>query len=342
MLMGRTLCLRSRPSGELAVGDFEVTESKLPALADGDVLVRNLWLSIDPSVRIRLAESTPRGYSAPFGLGEPLVGLALGTVEESRSPDFHVGQIVSHMYGLRDFAVVRPGSSIGGYGELSAVESSDYPIEWNLGPLGSSGLTAYAGLSAILEIQPGDVVWVSAAAGAVGSIAAQLASLRGCTVIGSAGSDAKVAHLLDDFGLDAAFNYRNGPVADSLAAAAPTGIDKYFDSVGAEHLVAAIDAMRPGGRIAMCGAIADYDAAQSPSGPQNLFQLVSKGIRIEGFRAGSFNHLAPAMREEVGSHLEAGRMTFAETVFDGLEQAPQAMVDMLHGRHGGKTLCRLV
>ncbi|OZG25815.1 NADP-dependent oxidoreductase [Williamsia sp. 1138] len=342
MLHNRLLTLQSRPDGRLKASDLIITSAPVPDLRPGEVLVRNTWLSIDPSIRIRLRSSTPNGYLPPFEPGEPLVGLALGVVEESRNSEFAPGDTVSHMYGYRDYAVIgTDGATIGGYGSLSRFDAGKLPSQWFLGPLGSSGLTAYAGLFGVAGLRPNDTLWVSAAAGAVGSIAAQLAQQRGATVIGSAGSPEKVSYLLDELGLDAAFDYHEGPITDLVAKAAPTGIDVYFDNVGSEHLAAALDNMRPGGRVAVCGALSDYDNATPAPGPSNLFQLVSKGIRVEGFRAGSFNHLATEMRTEIGGYLREGRMKYSELVFDGLEQAPDALTAMLAGDNTGKTLVRL-
>ncbi|WP_044508241.1 NADP-dependent oxidoreductase [Gordonia sp. KTR9] len=338
----RQLCLARRPEGALHVDDFDVVETPVRRLADGEVLVRNTWLSIDPSLRIRLHARTPDGYLPPLAIGEPLAGLALGEVVDSRSPDFAVGELVSHTLGYRDLAILDgDAGTFGGYGAPTRIVPHGFPAQWFLGPLGSSGLTAYVGVTEILRVAPDDTVWVSAAAGAVGSLVAQLARQRGATVIGSAGRPSKVDHLLVAFGLDAAFDHRARPLTESLEECAPEGITMYFDSVGGGHLTAALDALRSGGRIAVCGAISGYDAGAPVPGPHNLFQLVSKSIRMEGYRAGSFNHLSPAMQEEVGDHLAAGRIRFDERVFDGLESAPAAMVAMLHGDHIGKTLVAL-
>ncbi|MGW6032654.1 NADP-dependent oxidoreductase [Gordonia terrae] len=341
-MANRQLCLARRPEGALRADDFDIVETPVRTLADGEVMVRNTWLSIDPSLRIRLEAQTPDGYLPPLAIGEPLAGLALGEVVESRSSDFTVGDLVSHTQGYRDLAILGgDAGTLGGYGAPTRIAPSGFPDRWFLGPLGSSGLTAYVGVTVILDVEADDTVWVSAAAGAVGSLVAQLARQRGATVIGSAGSPPKVDHLLSQLGLDAAFDHRARPLAESLAEAAPAGITAYFDSVGGAHLTAALDAMRAGGRIAVCGAISGYDAGDPVPGPHNLFQLVAKSIRMEGYRAGSFNHLTPAMQEELGDHLSAGRIRFDEKVFDGLESAPAAMIAMLHGDHLGKTLVTL-
>lgn len=339
--INRRLVLARRPEGRVRPTDLELRTVALPEPGPGQALVRNTWLSIDPSVRIRFAATTPRGYLPPLREGEPLAGLALGEVVASRHPGFAVGDLVSHTLGYRDYAVVGADSAtIGGYGAPTRIDTDGLPPQWFLGPLGSAGLTAYVGLTAILELRPADTLWVSAAAGAVGGLAAQLARLRGATVIGSAGGPAKVAFLRDELGI-AAFDYRACPPAGALAELAPAGLDAYFDNVGGEHLTAALDAMRAEGRIALCGAVAEYDGARA-AGPGNLFQMVSKQLRMRGFRAGSFTDLEPAMRAEVAAHLRAGRLVHRETVFDGLERAADALCAMLAGETVGKTLCRLI
>lgn len=337
--MNRHVRLARRPAGKLIATDLAVVDEPVPAPAPDEVLVRNTWLSIDPSIRIRLAASTPAGYLPPLRPGDALTGLALGTVVESRNPDYAVGDLVSHTLGYREYAVVgTQPHTIGGYGAPTRIEAAGLPPQWFLGPLGSAGLTAYVGLVEILELNPSDTLWVSSAAGAVGALAAQLATLRGATVIGSAGNPDKIAFLRDRLGI-AAFDYHD-PIPDALAALAPAGIDAYFDNVGGDHLTAALDALRPQGRIALCGAVSGYDGA-TPAGPPNLFTMVSKGLRMRGFRAGSFNHLQESMRTEVAGHLAAGRLHYRESVFDGIEQAPAALLAMLSGATIGKTLCRL-
>lgn len=338
--MNRHVRLARRPAGKLAAADLELAETSIPRPGPGEILVRNTWLSIDPSIRIRLAGTTPNGYLPPLRPGDELTGLALGTVVESRSPDFIAGDLVSHTLGYREYALLGTGAqTIGGYGAPARIDAGELPAQWFLGPLGSAGLTAYAGLFEILALAPGDTLWVSSAAGAVGAVAAQLAKLRGATVLGSAGSAAKVAYLRDELGISA-FDYHAGSLPESLAALAPGGIDAYFDNVGGDHLTAALDALRPAGRIALCGAVSGYDGTPAP-GPPNLFTMVSKGLRMRGFRAGSFLHLEEPMRREVAGYLADGRLHHRETVFDGIAEAPAALLAMLSGATVGKTLCRL-
>ncbi|OZD11388.1 NADP-dependent oxidoreductase [Rhodococcus sp. 06-156-3C] len=336
----RTICLTSPPSGELSGRNFEVRRAEVDTLRTGEVLVRNTWLSIDPSIRLRLGPTVPAGYLSPIQPGEALVGLALGEVVDSRSDDFSPGDVVSHMLGYRDYAVVDSAhGGLGGAGTLTRIDPGTLPHQWFLGPLGSSGLTAYVGLFEVLGIEPSDTIWVSAAAGAVGSIATQLASLHGCTVVASAGSPDKVALLRRSLGAAQAFDYHDGDLGALLELSAPNGIDGYFDNVGGSHFAAALDHMSPGGRIAMCGAVSTYGADSSM--PSNLFQITAKSLRLQGFRAGSYNHLYDDMRTLVGGHLQEGTMVYEESVYDGLEQAPAALIGMLNGDTTGKTLCRL-
>ena len=210
-----------------------------------------------------------------------------------------------------------------------------------LGVLGMPGLTAYAGLLDVAALKDGDVVFVSGAAGAVGSLAGQIAKLRGNVVIGSAGSPEKVAHLRDELGLDAAFNYRDGPVAELLGDAAPDGIDVYFDNVGGDHLEAAIGALNRHGRVAMCGAVSQYNATSPPPGPRNMALVVGKRLTLRGFIVSDHGHLMPDFTREVGTWLSEGRLRYRETVVEGLENAPAAFIGMLRGENLGKMLVKL-
>lgn len=250
--------------------------------------------------------------------------------------------MVSHMFGYRSYAVVTAdGETLGGTGGLTKITPGNFPPQWYLGPLGSAGLTAYVGLFEVLELKNHDVLWVSAAAGAVGSIAVQLAVLRGNTVVASAGGPEKVEYLRRVLGVSHAIDYRAGDLKTQLTKAVPGGIDAYFDNVGGDHLGAALDHLRPGGRIAMCGAVSTYDTSSPAPGPTNLFQITAKSLQVTGFRAGAYDELYADVRSEVGGYLAKGMMTYQETVFDGLDLAPTALVGMLNGNNTGKTLCRL-
>ena len=315
----------------------------MPDPGPGEVLVRNTWTSVDPALRLRLRERAPRGYFAAFPLGEPMTGIStVGEVVASRAPGFARGDVVRHGAGWREFAVVRAGAeSLGGIATLTRLDVDAAPPEAYLGALGASGLTAYAGLFHVAELRDRDIVWVSAAAGSVGSLVAQLAKLRGHRVVGSAGSDEKVRYLLGTLGLDAAFNYKRGAIAELLRAAAPEGIDVYFDNVGGDHLEAAIGALRKRGRVAMCGAISEYDISEPVPGPSNLFLAVANDLTLRGFRGSSHVALLDEMVREVGGWLRAGRIRYEQTVVEGLEHAPEALARLLRGDANGKMLVHI-
>ncbi len=342
-LTSRQIQLDSYPRGELTPSDFRLAHVPVGEPAPGEVLVRNTWTSVDPGLRLRLRERGPDGYFAAFEVGCAMDGImTVGEVLESRAEGFVAGDTVWHALGWRDYALVKAGSpALAGLGTLTRLDPGLAPPHSYLGPLGGMGLTAYAGLFEAASLRHGDVVWVSAAAGAVGSLAAQFAKLRGHRVIGSAGSDEKVAYLRDELGLDATFNYKAGPVAELLADAAPDGIDVYFDSVGGEHLEAALGALRRHGRVAMCGAIAEYDRAGAVPGPRNLFQATANELTLRGFRGSSYVHLIAKMQREVAGWLADGELRYCESITDGLERAPEALVRLLAGETIGKTLVRI-
>jgi NADPH-dependent curcumin reductase CurA len=342
-LTGREVQLHAYPNGEVATGDFRVVEARVPELGAGEVLVRNTWTSVDPGLRLRLKEKGPAGYFAAFPLDAAMDGImTVGEVVESRASGFAPGDRVWHASGWRDYAVVEAGKpALSGLGTLTRLDVDSAAPQSYLGPLGGMGLTAWAGLFAAAELRDGDVVWVAAAAGAVGSLAAQFAKLTGHRVIGSAGSDEKVGYLLGELGLDAAFNYKRGPVAELLRAAAPDGIDVYFDTVGGDHLEAALGALRRFGRVALCGAISQYEDTGPPRGPGNLFQATANDLTLRGFRGSSNLQLMGEMQAQVGAWLRDGKLVYRETVVDGLELAPQALVRVLSGDTVGKTLVRI-
>jgi NADPH-dependent curcumin reductase CurA len=340
---GREVQLVSYPRGEVRASDFRVVETEVAEPAAGEVLVRNTWTSVDAALRLRIREKAPAGYFAAFPLKTAMDGIfTVGEVVESRADGFEPGDTVWHASGWRDYAVVEAGApALGGIATLTKLDTDVAPPQAYLGVLGGNGLTAYAGLFRIAALREGDIVWVSAAAGAVGSLVAQMAKIRGNRVIGSAGSDEKVAHLLDDLGVDAAFNYRSGPLPDLLRAAAPDGIDVYFDNVGGDHLEAAIGALRRHGRVAICGAISEYDAAEPRPGPSNLFLTVANDLTIRGFRGSSNGDLLPEMTQVVGGWLREGRLRYRETIVEGLEHAPEALAGLMRGDNTGKTLVHI-
>ena len=331
--MPRQIVLASRPSGWPAAANFALTEADRPELADGQVRVRNLFMSVDPYMRGRMNDV--KSYVPPFRLGEPLEGGAIGTVIESRSPDLAGGDLVLHMLGWRDEAVL-PGSQARKVTVAEGLSPSAY-----LGVLGMPTLTAYVGLLDIAGLKQGDTVFVSGAAGAVGSMAGQIARLKGASrVIGSAGSDDKV-RWLREIGFDAAFNYRAASVVEQLRAAAPHGIDVYFDNVGSDHLDAALVILNPHGRVAMSGAIASYNATEPPTGPSNLALVITKRLTLRGFIVSDHARRMPEMIADVSAWLRDGKISHAETVVDGLDHAPEAFINLLRGANTGKMIVRL-
>jgi NADPH-dependent curcumin reductase CurA len=330
----REVRLASRPNGEPQPSDFELAEVEVADPADGELIVRNTFMSVDPYMRGRMSDA--KSYAAPYRLGEVMHGGAVGEVVASRAEGFSEGDVVVHQLGWREYATV-PAK------HARVVDTSRVPASAYLGVLGMTGLTAYAGLLDVAALREGDVVFVSGAAGAVGSVVGQIAKLRGHTVIGSAGSAEKVAYLRDELGFDAAFDYHDGPVHKQLREAAPDGIDVYFDNVGGEHLEAALSSMNLHGRIALCGSISSYNATSPPPGPRNLSMLaIGRRLTIRGFLVMDHQDRFGDFAAEVGGWLAAGRLKFRETIVEGgVEAAPQAFIDLLRGANVGKMVVRL-
>jgi len=325
--------LASRPTGRPTPDNFAFVEVDLPDPAPGQILVRNLVMSVDPYMRGRMRDV--KSYIPPFQIGQPLEGGAIGEIVESTVDTLAPGDVVLHGLGWREYAVLDASAA-------TKVDPELAPLGAYLGALGMPGLTAYAGLIEVAQFRAGDTVFVSSAAGAVGSMVGQIAKLRGAKrVIGSAGSAEKVRFLLDELGLDAAFNYHDGPVAELLAAAAPDGIDVYFDNVGSDHLEAAIGSLTVHGRIAVCGMISLYNATEPPAAPGNLAQLVSKRLTMRGMLVRDHVHLKGDFVREVGGWLREGKLRYRETVFEGLRKAPEAFLAMLAGKNIGKMLVKL-
>jgi NADPH-dependent curcumin reductase CurA len=342
-MIGREVQLDSYPHGEVQPANFRIVEVPVGDPESGEVLVRNTWTSVDPGLRLRLKESGPAGYFAAFPLHAAMDGImTVGEVVESKADGFAPGDTVWHAAGWRDYSLVEArAEALRGLGTLTRLDTKLAPAPSYLGPLGGMGLTAYMGLFEVAGLREGDAVWVSAAAGAVGSLAAQFAKIRGHRVIGSAGSDEKVAYLLDELGLDAAFNYKKGVVADLLHEAAPEGIDVYFDNVGGDHLEAALGALRRWGRVALCGAMSQYESTGPAEGPRNLFQATANDLTLRGFRGSSYVERMGEMQREVGAWLRDGRLRYRESIVEGLQRAPEALVALLAGDTIGKTLVRI-
>ncbi|MDS0132635.1 MULTISPECIES: NADP-dependent oxidoreductase [unclassified Amycolatopsis] len=325
--------LASRPEGVPTHDNFEIVDTEVPTAGDGQILVRNLVMSVDPAMRGRMKDV--KSYAPPFQVGEVMSGGAVGEVVESNVDDVKVGDHVLHQAGWRTHAVLDAGRYV-------KVDGAAAPLSTYLGVLGMPGLTAYAGLLESAEFKPGDTVFVSGAAGAVGSLVGQLAKLKGAKrVIGSAGSAEKVRHLIDDLGFDAAFNYKDGPVAEQLHQAAPEGIDVYFDNVGGEHLEAAIDAITLHGRIAICGMISTYNATEPTPAPRNLAQVIAKRLTIRGLLVIDHWHLQQQFVTEVAPLVSSGEIKYSETFVDGIRNAPEAFLGLLSGANTGKMLVRI-
>jgi len=323
-MQSREVHLVKRPDGMPRPSDFEIKEIALPDPGDGQVLVRNIYLSIDPATRPRLT----RGQELNTAMG----GFALGRIVKSRAPNLKEGDIVRGAFGYREAYVADAR-------HVAKVDADPkLPLTAYMHVMGGAGFVAYGGLLEIGRMKSGEQVFVSTAAGSVGSLAAQIARLKGCAVIGSTGSDDKVAWL-QSLGLDAVINYKNEPIRDALEKATPKGIDVYFDNVGGDHLEAALRRMNPLGRVAVCGMISTYNDQQI--GVRNLSSIIYGRINIRGFVTADFPHLLPQFTEEMTGWLRDGKIRYQETFFEGIENAPTALIGMLNGANTGKTLVRL-
>jgi NADPH-dependent curcumin reductase CurA len=328
MTKSREVHLVARPNGLPAVTDFEIVESEIGNPREGEVLVENLYMSVDPAMRPRLSN----GYE----LGEPMTGSAIGRVIESRSQDLSVGDIVMSRLGFREHFIAQPD-------QLSKVDATDdLPLTVHLHALGGTGFTAYGGLLKIAQVRPTDRVFVSTAAGAVGSVAVQIAKIRGCWVVGSTGSEEKARWLVEDVGIDAVINYKETPIRRGLRSAAPEGIDVYFDNVGGSHLDAALASMNTLGRVAVCGMIAGYNEPGARTTVHNLANIIYGRITLRGFTAADFPELRPDFVREMTQWLKEGRVVYRETVLEGIENAPRALIGLFEGLNVGKMLVKLV
>ena len=334
-MSSREIQLAARPHGEPKPSDFRVAEVEVPDQpGPGEALIRNQWMSVDPYMRGRMNDV--KSYVPPFALDAPLDGGAVGeVVAVGQGVDtLEAGDTVLHGLGWREHALV-PAK------HARKVDTRIAPPQAYLGVLGMPGLTAYAGLVEVAGLREDDVVFVSGAAGAVGGLAGQIAKLRGHVAIGSAGSPEKVSYVTEELGFDRAFDYHGGRAVDLLQEAAPDGIDVYFDNVGGEHLEAAITVLRRHGRVAMCGAISQYNATEPSPGPRNMSMIVGKRLTLRGFIVSDHGHLMPDFVREVGTWLSEGRIKYRETIVEGLHNAPDAFIGLLRGENTGKMLVKL-
>ncbi|MFZ4120999.1 MAG: NADP-dependent oxidoreductase [Caulobacterales bacterium] len=324
--------LARRPVGLPSAQDFTLASVTLPEPAAGEVLVRNLWMSVDPYMRGRMYDRA--SYVPPFELDKPLQGGAIGEVLKSNASDLQPGDLVESMFGWRE-GFVAPAAAV------TKLPKTAAPPQAFIGVLGMPGLTAYAGLLEIGQPKPGDTVFVSGAAGAVGSVVCQIAKIKGCHVVGTVGSDDKAAWLKGR-GIDAVVNYKTSAnlLAD-VRAAAPKGIDIYFDNVGGEHLEVALELARAGARFAECGMISAYNNTQPAPGPRNLMHIIGKGITMRGFIVTQYAGLRSQFIADMSGWIAEGKLTWEETVFNGVENAPEAFLGLFNGANTGKMLVKL-
>ena len=325
MPVSREVHLVQRPSGMPREDEFQIVETNVPDAADGQVLVQNLYMSVDPAMRPRL--------TAGQELNEAMMGGALGRVVQSKHGDFAVGDLVSNRLGFRE-SFVSDGK---GLSKLTPAEG--LPLTVHMHALGMTGFTAYGGILFIGALKEGEQVFVSTAAGAVGSVAAQIAKIKNCYVVGSTGSEDKAAWLRDEVGLDAVINYKTQAIRQALEEATPKGIDVYFENVGGEHLEAALRRMNTLGRIPVCGMISGYNEGQAPV--RNLSNIIYSRVMLRGFVGTDFMHLQPDFQRDMAGWLREGKIKYQETVMDGIASAPKALIGLMEGANTGKMLVKL-
>jgi NADPH-dependent curcumin reductase CurA len=329
-ITSREVRLASRPKGRPTPDNFTLEQTELKPIQEDQVLVRNLFMSVDPYMRGRMNDR--KSYVPPFELGKPLEGATIGEVIESRAKEFKAGEIVTSHLGWREYAIAWAK-------HLRKVNREVQPLSVYLGMLGMPGMTAWAGLH-LAELKAGEVIFISAAAGAVGSVAGQLAKLRGCRVVGSAGSAEKIK-FLQQCGFDAAFNYKDGSIFDQLRVAAPDGIDVYFDNVGGEALEAALSTLRLRGRIVACGSISVYNDEKPRPGPSNLFNMTTKRLTMKGLMVLDWLDRQAEFEQEVGGYFRTGKLKHRETVVEGIDKAVDAFIGLFDGENVGKMVVKL-
>ncbi len=333
MTTSREVRLKSRPEGLPTAANFEVASVELPAPGPGEVQVRNHFMSVDPYMRGRMYDRP--SYVPPFQIGEALQGGCVGEVIASNDPSLQVGDKVQSMLGWRE-AYNAPASAV-----QKLDTSSGLPLQAFLGIAGMPGMTAYAGLLRVGGLKEGDMVFVSAAAGAVGSVVCQIAKIKGHTVIGSAGGPEKAA-FLKSIGVDHVIDYKAVPdLKAALREAAPRGIDVYFENVGGEHLEAAIDSARPFARFALCGMISQYNETGEPKGPSNIIQAVGKSLKLEGFIVSNHYDMLPDFLRDMSAWIGSGQLQWKDTVDEGIDNAAGAFIKLFKGENMGKMLVKL-
>jgi hypothetical protein len=331
-MKSREIRLVQRPTGLPKTNDFQMVEVDLPNLDDGEILVQNVSLTVDPYMRGRMIDR--QSYVPGFQLNETLTGGAIGRVVQSRHDEFQEGEYVESHLGWRERFVSSP-RGIRKIGELSAPPSA------YLGVLGMPGMTAYVGLLDVGELKEGETVFVSGAAGAVGSAVGQIAKIKNCKTIGSAGSAEKVRHLIEDLGFDHAFDYHDGHLERQILTGAPQGVDVYFDNVGGDHLQAALNCMRPNGRLPLCGAISQYNATEPVPGPNNLAIAIGSQLTLKGFIVSNYNERRADFVRDMTEWVISGQLKYRETVHEGIEAMPDAFIGLFTGTNTGKMIVNL-
>jgi len=324
--------LAARPKGLPKESDFQFTEEPVPQPEEGQVLVRNRLLSLDPAMRGWMNEG--RSYVPPIGIGEVMRGLTVGEVVESRHPDLKPGDVVSGVLGWQRYAVARAK-------DLNHIPPGIAPTV-ALGPLGMTGLTAYFGLLDVGQLKAGETVLVSGAAGAVGSIVGQIAKIHGCRAVGIAGTDDKCRWLTGELGFDAAINYKTAKdLHEEIRGACPKGVDVYFDNVGGEILDTALRNLAFHARVVICGAISQYNATEPPKGPANYLALLVQRARMEGFIVMDYTARYPEAQGQLARWLAEGKLHYREDVVEGLENAPKALLRLFDGSNTGKLMVKV-
>jgi NADPH:quinone reductase len=329
----RQILLAARPEGIPKESDFRLVESPVPTPGAGQFLVKTNYLSVDPYMRGRMSEA--KSYAEPVQIGQVMVGGTVGTIVESRHPEYRAGEVVIGYWGWQEYAV-SDGQGV------QRFDTSLAPMSTALGVLGMPGMTAYFGLLEIGKPKAGETVFISGAAGAVGALVGQIAKITGCRVVGSAGSQQKADYLLGELGFDAAFNYKEvKDYAAKLQEVCPQGIDVYFDNVGGPLTDAVFTQINVGARVVICGQIDQYNATRPPRGPRLFWHLIVKQARVEGFLVFQFAKRFPEGQQQVARWLKEGKIMYRESIADGLETAPKAFIGLFHGENFGKQLVRV-
>lgn len=334
--INRQFRLASRPVGDIKESDFEYREEPIPSPKEGEVLVRTIYLSLDPTNRIWMSDM--KQYMPPVEIGEVMRGVVIGVVEESKNPNFQQGDLVSGMLGWQDYAIAQGNTDF----SLTPLPNPlPCPLTAFVGPLGPTGYTAYFGLLDIGQPKIGETVVVSAAAGAVGSIVGQIAKIKGCRVVGITGSDEKCRWIVEELGFDAAINYRTADLESALAQACPDGIDVYFDNVGGSILDAVLTKTNLHARIPLCGLISTYNANEPVPGPYNYSQILMKRVRVQGFIILDYLPRWTEAISDLGQWLNQGKVKYALEVVEGLENAPTAILKLFDGNKKGKLVVKV-